>query len=116
MSKFDDSSESPEWLDEFEDLANEQLDDGSACAQVHPIVEQWLDGLLEGDPPDSRDAVWQAMSCLTTEILYKLTPDNVLDVVQQNLDEDEFSAWLESVVLVGRAFQLSLSNGELDDL
>lgn len=111
-----DGSKGPDWLEEFEDLANEQLTEGSACAQVHPIVEHWLDGLLSGDPPESRDAVWQAMSCLTTEIIYQLTPDNILDVVNQNLEEDEFMAWLESIVLIGRAFEMALANGELDDL
>jgi hypothetical protein len=79
-------------------------------------VERWLDGLLSGDPPESRDAVWQAMSCLTTEIVYKLTPDSILDVMHEHLDEDEFMSWLESIVLVGRAFEMSLSNGDLDDL
>ena len=28
----------PDWLDDFEDLANEELTDSSACDQVHPIV------------------------------------------------------------------------------
>ncbi len=105
-----------EWLDEFEELANEELSEGSACAQVHPIMERWLDELLENDPPDSRDAVWQAMSCLTTEILFKLTPDNILEVLEEHFEEDEIATWLESVVLIGRAFQKSLDNGELDDL
>lgn len=105
-----------EWLDEFEDLANVELTEGSACVQIHPIVEQWLDKLLEGDPPKSRDSVWQAMSCLTTEIIYKLTPENILDVLEEHVEEDEVAMWLESVVLIGRAFQKSLDAGELDDL
>lgn len=110
------NSNRPDWLDEFEELANDQLKDGDACAQVHPIIETWLDKLLEDDPPESRDAVWQAMSCLTTEIIYRMTPENILDVLENNLDEDEVAMWLESVVLIGRAFQQSLENGELDDL
>ncbi|MBN2472248.1 MAG: hypothetical protein JXN59_16105 [Anaerolineae bacterium] len=105
-----------DWLDEFEDLANIELSEGSACAQVHPIMERWLDELLENDPPESRDAVWQAMSCLTTEILFKLTPDNILEVLEEHFEEEEIAMWLESVVLIGRAFQKSLDNGELDDL
>jgi hypothetical protein len=105
-----------EWLEEFENLANLELTEGSACAQVHPIVERWLDGLLENDPPESRDAVWQAMSCLSTEVLFKLTPDNILEVLERDFEEEEVMTWLESVVLIGRAFQLALDNGELDDL
>ena len=105
-----------DWLDEFETMANDALTEGSACAQVHPIVERWLDDLLEGDPPTSRDSVWQAMSCLTTEIIYKLTPENILDVLEENFEEDEIAMWLESVVLIGRAFQQALDQGELDDL
>ncbi len=33
--------EEPEWLDEFRDLANRELEAGSSCEQVHPIVERW---------------------------------------------------------------------------
>ena len=46
--------EDPNWLDEFEDLANQQLDYGSSCEQVHPIVERWFQKLMENDPPESR--------------------------------------------------------------
>ncbi len=116
MSEADESPQHPDWLDEFEELANAELNEGSACAQVHPIMERWLEKLLAEDPPTSRDAVWQAMSCLTTEILYKLTPDSILDLLQENIEEEEIAAWLESVILIGRAFQISLQKGELDDL
>lgn len=116
MDTDNNNSRKLDWLDEFEDLANVELTEGSACTQVHPIIEQWLDNLLEGDPPESRDSIWQAMSCLTTEIIYKLTPDEILSVMEEHIDEDEFAMWLESVVLIGRAFQTALDSGELDDL
>jgi hypothetical protein len=106
----------PDWLEEFEILANTELTEGTACTQVHPIVEVWLEELLAGDPPDGRDSVWQAMSCLTTEVIDKITPDDILDVLQQNFEHEEVAAWLESVLLVGRAFQIALDNGRLDDL
>lgn len=105
-----------EWLEEFEELANLKLTEGSACTQIHPIVERWLDNLLEGDPPESRDAVWQAMSCLTTEIFLRLTPQSIVDVLEEHFEEDEISTWLESIVLIGRAFQIALDRGDLDDL
>jgi hypothetical protein len=105
-----------DWLQEFQDLADEQLGDGSACEQVHPIIEQWLDELLDGDPPDSRDSVWQAMACLTTEIMYKATPEDLQQVLQANFDEQEVMAWVEGVLLIGRAFQMALDQGRLDDL
>jgi hypothetical protein len=111
-----DNTHDPDWLEEFQALANNELSDGSACAQVHPIVERWLDELLEGDPPESRDSVWQALSCLTTEVIYKLTPENILDLLQEHFEEDEIATWLESVLLVGRAFQIALNEGRLDDL
>ena len=111
-----DIPQGPEWLEEFQILADEQLGEGSACTQVHPLVEQWLQELLEGDPPRSRDAVWQAMACLTTELIYKVTPDNILDVLQEHFEEEEIATWLESVLLIGRAFQMALESGRLDDL
>ncbi len=111
-----DNAQDPEWLEEFQTLADQQLGEGSACAQIHPIIEQWLEELLEGDPPHSRESVWQAMACLTTEVFYKVTPDNILDVMQEHFDEEEVSTWLESVLLIGRAFQMALDSGRLDDL
>jgi hypothetical protein len=112
----DNAHEDPEWLEEFQVLADEKLGYGSACEQVHPIVEKWLDDLLAGDPPDSRDSVWQAMSCLTTEVIYKTTPDDILDVLQEHFEETEVASWLEGVILIGRAFQMALDSGRLDDL
>jgi len=106
----------PEWLEEFQLLANEQLNEGSACIQVHPIIEKWLEEVLAAEPPESRDSVWQAMACLTTEIIYRLTPEHILTVLQENFEEEEVATWLESIVLIGRAFQIALDNGRLDDL
>lgn len=118
MEDRNDSSELPEleWLEEFQIMADEQLNEGSACAQVHPIVEKWLEELLEGEPPEARDAVWQAMACLTTEVLIKATPEHVLDVLEAHFNEEEIAAWLEGVLLIGRAFQIALDSGRLDDL
>ncbi|MBN1964419.1 MAG: hypothetical protein JW910_07220 [Anaerolineae bacterium] len=113
-----DNPQDPEWLEEFQLLANDQLGHGSACQQVHPIVERWLDDLLEGDPPDSRPSVWQAMACLTTEIIFddRVTPQEMMDSLLEQFSEDDVAYWLETVVLVGRAFQMALEKGDLDDL
>jgi hypothetical protein len=116
MSNQDEQRGNMDWLDEFEELANAELTEGSACAQIHPIIEAWLDELLENDPPDSRDSVWQAMSCLSTEILDKLTPESILDELEDTVDEDEVATWVQSILLVGRAFQTALDSGRLDDL
>ncbi len=111
-----DESSDPEWLEEFQTLANEQLGHGPACDQVHPIIEEWLDELFESDPPQSRDAVWQAMACLTSEVLVRTTPDNVFDALTEHCDENEVADWVEALLMVGRAFQIALDNGRLDDL
>ena len=79
-------------------------------------IEKWLDELLDGEPPNSRDSVWQAMACLTTETIYKATPENILEMLQEHFSEDEIAAWLENVLLIGRAFQIALDSGRLDDL
>jgi hypothetical protein len=108
-------SDDPEWLDEFQELADQTLGDGSSCEQVHPIVERWYEKLMQREPPESRDAVLQAMACLSTEILYN-TPDDVLEAVLEHVSEDALAGWIEFVLMVGRAFESSLRNGELDDL
>ncbi len=105
----------PEWLNEFEELANQQLEDGSSCEQVHPIIAQWYENLLQSAPPDSRDSVLQAMSCLTTEIMADI-PDDVFTIMLKHVDEDELAGWIEYVLMVGRAFEISLRKGDLDDL
>jgi hypothetical protein len=103
------------WLEEFEDLANEQLEEGSSCEQVHPIIERWYTKLLEGDPPKSRDSVLQAMACLSNEILFEL-PDDLMNTLTEHVDEDDLLGFIEYVLLIGRAFEIGLHKGDLDDL
>lgn len=111
----DQTPKEPDWLDEFQDLANRELPEGSACEQVHPIVERWYHQLMRHEPPDSRDSVLQAMSCLSTEILSD-APGDVLDEVLKHVDEEALASWVEYVLMIGRAFEASLRAGELDDL
>ena len=108
-------SKSPEWLRQFEDLANEQLGTGSSCEQVHPIVARWFDRLMDNEPPESRDSVMQAMSCLATEVLFS-SPDNLIDPLLEHADEDDVALWVEQILMVGRAFEIALHKGELGDL
>jgi hypothetical protein len=109
------SAEEPDWMDEIEDLANQQLGHGSACEQVHPIVERWFRKLMEHDPPQSRDSVEQAMACLSTEIMDDL-PDELYDGLMEGIEDDELALLIEHVLRIGRAFEASLRTGELDDL
>ena len=55
------------------------------------------------------------MACLTTEVIDKVTPDSIYDLLQ-TCDEDEVAGWVENLLLIGRAFQLALDTGRLDDL
>lgn len=103
------------WLEEFEDLANKELDEGSSCEQVHPIIERWYSELLEGEPPESRDSILQAMACLSTEILFDL-PEELLSKLTDQVEEDDLLGFIEYVLLVGRAFENALRKGDLDDL
>lgn len=105
----------PDWLNPFEDMANEQLGEGSSCEQVHPIMERWFTKLMDGAPPESRDAVMQANSCLATEILYS-SPEHLIEPMLAHVSEDEIAIWIEQILLVGRAFEIALREGELDDL
>ncbi|MFN8530946.1 MAG: hypothetical protein U0670_20265 [Anaerolineae bacterium] len=111
------SPQEPNWLGEFEELANQELDEGSSCEQVHPIVKRWYDTLIDGEPPAvyDRDSVQQAMACLTTEILNTL-PDTMYDMLAEIFDEDDIATWTEFVLTVGRSFERSLQKGDLDDL
>jgi len=109
------SSHDPEWLRQIEELANTQLGSGSSCEQVHPIVARWFEKLMESDPPPSRDSVVQATSCLATEVLFS-SPEHLIDPLLEQFDEDEVALWIEQIILVGRAFEIALQNGELDDL
>jgi hypothetical protein len=105
----------PRWLDEFEELANDQLDEGSSCEQVHPLVERWFQKLVQGDPPTSRDSIMQAMACLATEILNN-SPEYMVEPVVDEVGEDELAVWIEQILLIGRAFEIALRSGEFDDL
>lgn len=105
----------PDWLDEFEELANRELGEGSSCEQVHPVVERWYHQLMHREPPASRDSVLQAMACLSTEILHD-APDEVLEEVLKHVDEEALASWVEYVLMIGRAFETALRSGDLDDL
>jgi hypothetical protein len=109
------SPDDPHWLDEFQDLANRQLNDGSSCEQVHPVVERWFTDLMAQEPPQSRPSVEQATACLTTEIINSF-PDDVYEALLENFDDDEVAEWVEQIVRVGRAFEAALREGKLDDL
>lgn len=115
MSDQPSPDESPEWLKPIEELANSQLGEGSSCEQVHPIVARWFDELMDGDPPESRDSVIQAMSCLATEVLYS-SPDDLVNPLLEQIEEDDIAVWIEQILLIGRAFEIALRNGGLDDL
>ncbi|MBZ0296872.1 MAG: hypothetical protein K8L99_30200 [Anaerolineae bacterium] len=108
-------NDQPDWLDPFEQLANEQLDRGSSCDQVHPIVANWFDKLMDGAPPESRDSVLQANSCLATEVLFS-SPEYLIESMLERASEDEIATWIEQILMIGRAFEISLRSGELDDL
>lgn len=105
----------PRWLDEFQELANRQLEGGSSCDQVHPIVERWFQKLMEGEPPASRPSVMQAMACLSTEVLFNW-PDGLVDDMLQHMSEDDLALWIEHILMIGRAFEIALQKGDLDDL
>lgn len=109
------SSDDPEWLDEFRELADRELGAGSSCEQVHPIVQRWYQHLLESEPPASRDSVLQAMACLSSEILADAPPE-LFQSAPGQVDEDQLAGWVEYILTVGRAFEISLQNGDLDDL
>jgi hypothetical protein len=115
----DDKNQRPEWLDEIEALANDQLgeiEDGSACKQIHPIVEHWYEDLMEGDPPESRDSVMQAIACLSTEILLDMPEEVFETLLEGEVDQLEIAFWIQEILTIGRAFQMALDKGELDDL
>jgi hypothetical protein len=110
----DEHRDGPHWLDEFEDFANRQLEEGSSCEQVHPIVRRWLDALPD-DGPEERDSIEQAMACLSSEMIGTI-PDAVYEAMLSQADEDTIAAWVEYVLRIGRRFEQGLNKGELDDL
>lgn len=109
------SSNDPEWLRRIEELANAELGTGSSCEQVHPIITRWFEKLMDSDPPESRDSVLQATACLATEVLYS-SPEHLINPLLEHADEDDVAMWIEQIILVGRAFEIALRNGDLDDL
>jgi hypothetical protein len=115
----DNKDQQPDWLDEIERLANDRLgdgSDGSACKQIHPIVERWYAQLMDSDPPGSRDAVLQAVACLSTEILLDM-PEEVFEaLLAENIDQLDVAYWIQEILMIGRAFQIALDRGDLDDL
>jgi hypothetical protein len=40
----------------------------------------------------------------------------VLEEVLKHVDEDALAGWIENVLMIGRAFEIALRSGELDDL
>ncbi|MBZ0299345.1 MAG: hypothetical protein K8J31_06385, partial [Anaerolineae bacterium] len=98
------SSNDPEWLRHIEELANAQLGTGSSCEQVHPIVARWFEQLMDSDPPESRDSVAQAISCLATEVMFS-SPEQLIDPLLDQVEEDDVALWVEQILLVGRAFE-----------
>ncbi len=109
------SSNDPEWLQRIQELANDQLGSGSSCEQIHPIITRWFEKLMDSDPPDSRDSVVQATACLATEVLFS-SPENLMNPLLEHADEDDVALWIEQILLVGRAFEIALRSGDLDDL
>lgn len=105
----------PLWLNQFEEMANRELKEGSSCEQVHPHVARWYEAAHESGPLESRDSILQAMACLSTEVLNS-TPDEIMDGLMDNVDDDVLAGWVEYILFIGRAFERSLHKGELDDL
>ena len=103
------------WLDEFEQMADDELGEGSACEQVHPIVERWLNEWLESDILEPRSSVSQALACLATEIISN-APESIVNVLMEHCEEDEVFQWIQGILITGQAFQEALDNGQLDDL
>ncbi|MBK8021588.1 MAG: hypothetical protein IPK19_09195 [Chloroflexi bacterium] len=115
MADDENRPDEPEWMSEIDELARRELGDGSACEQVHPIVERWYHELDEEDIPVSRPSVEQAIACLSTEIMLD-TPPEILDEVMKHVDEDTLAWWIEHILTVGRTFEAALRDGNLDDL
>jgi hypothetical protein len=108
----------PNWLDEFQDLANRELgelDEAASCEQVHPVVARWYEDLMQGEPPESRASIAQAMACLSTEIMNQI-PDDAYEDLMESMDEEEVAAWIEYVLMIGRAFESALRKGDFDDI
>jgi hypothetical protein len=105
----------PNWLDEFEQMADDKLGEGSACEQVHPIVERWLNEWLDSDITAPRSSVMQALACLATEIINN-APESIMEALENHCEEDEVYDWIQAILITGQAFQTALNEGRLDDL
>ena len=112
-----DKDKSPDWLDDFEQLADRILgqQSTSSCDQVHPIIKRWYDEKMQNEPPSSRASVVQAISCLATEIVNDM-PEVIYQAMEEHLDDDDVALWVQEVLLIGRALERGLQAGELDDL
>lgn len=111
--------EDPKWLHDIQELADQILgaqENGSACEQVHPIIAEWYEQTLQKEPPEARPSVWQAISCLATEVMLDAEDDDTLSGLFENVDEDALGMWIEDILMLGRAMEIALRKGELDDL
>ena len=88
---------------------------GRRASRCIRLSSAGISQLMQHEPPPSRDSVLQAMACLSTEILYD-APEDVLEEVLKHVDEDALTSWIEYVLMIGRAFEIALRSGDLDDL
>mgnify|MGYP001474793891 CR=1 FL=1 len=107
----------PDLWEPFNDMADDELPKGSSCEQIHPIIERFFKRLMDGQPPESRDSVVQAISCLATEVFLS-SPDHLVEPLLETVSEDDICLWIEQILLVGRAFEIALQQGDedLDDI
>ncbi|MBZ0306198.1 MAG: hypothetical protein K8I82_09035 [Anaerolineae bacterium] len=105
------------WLNEFEELAEEVLGEQETppCYQVHPLVSDWYEETFADEGLDLRSSVMQALACLVTEVMADM-PENIFNILAENVDEEEVAVWLHEILQVGRAFERALNTGRLDDL
>lgn len=109
----------PDWMGSLDDYANDQLSDleaNTSCEQIHPIIADWYRETLEKAPPAASSAVWQALSCLATEIIQDMQEDEELEGVIDLDTIEPLSLWIEDILTLGRALEVALRNGRLDDL
>ncbi|MFZ4827333.1 MAG: hypothetical protein ACOYLB_08250 [Phototrophicaceae bacterium] len=109
----------PDWMENIDDYANDQLSDletNSSCEQIHPIIANWYRETLEQAPPPASSAVWQAVSCLTTEIIQDMQEDEELEGVIDEETIAPLALWIEDILTLGRALEIALRSGRLDDL
>ncbi|MGV2438004.1 MAG UNVERIFIED_CONTAM: hypothetical protein LVT10_26565 [Anaerolineae bacterium] len=109
----------PDWMETLDDYANDQLSDlemDTSCDQIHPIIANWYRETLEQAPPPASSAVWQAVACLTTEIIQGMQEDEELAGVMNEESIAPLALWIEDIITLGRAFEIALRTGRLDDL